>query len=166
MAVREIRLFGDPVLKSPCDPITEINDSVRALVKDLEETTALAGRAGVAAPQIGVNLRVFSYHVDGKIGHLINPQIVQRMGEPVPIEEGCLSLPELWSMTPRYQSVRVIGQSVAGEQHDFVASGFLAQVMQHEIDHLDGMLYIDRLDAEHRKEAMAKLRQQPWFLRS
>ena len=165
MAVREIRLFGDPVLRSPCDSVSEITDSIRTLVKDLEETTALPGRAGVAAPQIGVPLRVFSYHVDGKIGHLINPEILETIGDKAEVEEGCLSLPDLWSPTPRFPSVRVRGLRVDGTTHEITATGFLAQVMQHEIDHLDGLVYVDRLTPENRKQAMAALRATSWFMR-
>ena len=83
MAVREIRLFGDPILKTVSQPITEITDSVRSLVVDLEQTTAITGRAGVAANQIGVNLRAFGYHVEGVVGHLINPEIIEQSGELV-----------------------------------------------------------------------------------
>lgn len=165
MAVREIRLFGDPVLKTESDTIPDFTDTIKALVKDLEETTALPGRAGVAAPQIGINLKVFSYNVEGEISHLINPQILEYLGERVEVEEGCLSLPEIWSKTPRYESVRVSGQKISGESVEFVANGFMAQVMQHEIDHLGGLLYIDRLEGERRKEAMAALRATDWFMR-
>jgi len=164
MPNRQIRLFGDPVLKTASDPIVEITEPIRSLVKDLEETTALPGRAGVAAAQIGVNLRVFSYHVDGVIGHLINPEIIEYIGEPEAMDEGCLSIPEIWGKTHRHPSVRVSGKTVDGETKELEATGLLAQVMQHEIDHLDGILYLDRLDAEGRKACMAALRQTSWFM--
>lgn len=162
--VREIRLFGDPILRTVCDPITTISESVKSLITDLEQTTALPGRAGVAANQIGVGLRAFSYMVEGKVGHLINPEIVELIGDPVEIDEGCLSLPELWSKTTRFEKVVVRGQLVSGEQVEFAAEGLLAQVLQHEIDHLDGKVYLDRLSPELRKKAMAELRQTSWFL--
>lgn len=165
MSVREIRLFGDPVLKTVSEPIAEITDSIRALITDLEQTTELPGRAGVAANQIGVNLRAFSYHVDGKVGHLINPEIIQRVGEPIEVDEGCLSLPEIWSKTPRYPKVVVRGLTVDGETSEFEAEGLLAQVMQHEIDHLDGLVYLDRLEPAARKVCMAALRETSWFLK-
>ena len=101
MAARQIRLFGDPVLRTVSDPIPEVTDSIKKLIADLEQATDLPGRAGVASPQIGVNLRAFSYKVDGVIGHLINPTIVETFGEPQLVDEGCLSLPEIWSKTPR-----------------------------------------------------------------
>lgn len=165
MTVREIRLFGDPVLKTASDPIGEITHSVTSLISDLEETTALPGRAGVAANQIGVTLRAFSFHVDGQVGHLINPEIVEVSEEVVVLDEGCLSLPELWGKTPRHTKVRVRGMRVSGEEIEFEAEGLLAQVIQHELDHLNGLVYLDRLDPAARKAAMAALRETSWFMR-
>ena len=164
MADRQIRLFGDPVLRTASDPIPEITDSIRNLILDLERATDLPGRAGVAAPQIGVNLRAFSYKVDGVIGHLINPILVETFGEPELVDEGCLSLPEIWSKTPRYPKVKVSGTTLEGEQVNIEAEGLLAQVLQHEIDHLDGKVYLDRLDAQARKITMAALRETSWFM--
>lgn len=166
MADRQIRLFGDPVLRTASDPIGEINDSIRKLIVDLEEATNLPGRAGVAAPQIGVNLRAFSYKVDGVIGHLINPTLDETFGEPQLLDEGCLSLPEIWAKTPRYPKVKVSGTTVDGKQVNLEAEGLLAQVFQHEIDHLDGKVYIDRLDPEARKASMAALRETSWFMKN
>jgi peptide deformylase len=165
MAVREIRLFGDPVLKSASLPILEISDSTRSLIADLEQTTSIVGRAGVAANQVGVNLRAFGYHVEGVVGHLINPEILELSGELVELDEGCLSLPEIWGKTPRYTKVSVRGQKVTGEVVEIQAEGLLAQVFQHEIDHLDGLVYLDRLDAPARKVCMAALRETSWFMR-
>ena len=164
MADRQIRLFGDPVLRTASDPIPEITDSIRNLILDLERATDLPGRAGVAAPQIGVNLRAFSYKVDGVIGHLINPILVETIGEPELVDEGCLSLPEIWSKTPRYPRVKVSGTTLEGEQVNIETEGLLAQVLQHEIDHLDGKVYLDRLDPQARKITMAALRETSWFM--
>jgi peptide deformylase len=164
MADRQIRLFGDPVLRTASDPIPEITDSIRNLILDLERATDLPGRAGVAAPQIGVNLRAFSYKVDGVIGHLINPILVETFGQPELVDEGCLSLPEIWSKTPRYPKVKVSGTTLEGDQVNIEAEGLLAQVLQHEIDHLDGKVYLDRLDPEARKISMAALRETSWFM--
>ena len=164
MADRQIRLFGDPVLRTASDPIPEITDSIRNLILDLEQATDLPGRAGVAAPQIGVNLRAFSYKVDGVIGHLINPVLVETFGELELVDEGCLSLPDIWSKTPRHQKVKVSGTTLEGEQVNIEAEGLLAQVLQHEIDHLDGKVYLDRLDPEARKISMAALRETSWFM--
>ena len=164
MADRHIRLFGDPVLRTVSDPISEITESVRKLIADLEQATDLPGRAGVAAPQIGVNLRAFSYKVDGVVGHLINPAIVETFGEPELVDEGCLSLPEIWSKTPRYPKVKISGTRIDGEELNIEAEGLLAQVFQHEIDHLEGKVYLDRLDSEARKISMAALRETSWFM--
>lgn len=166
MEDRQIRLLGDPVLKTASDSIGAITESTRKLIRDLEQATQLPGRAGVAAPQIGVNLRAFSYKVDGQVGHLINPSIIEKSGEPVELDEGCLSLPEIWAKTPRFPSVKVSGINIQGEPVEIEATGLLAQVMQHEIDHLDGIVYIDRLDAANRKKAMAALRETRWFMKN
>jgi peptide deformylase len=165
MAVREIRLFGDPILKTVSQPITEITDSVRSLVVDLEQTTAITGRAGVASNQIGVDLRAFGYHVEGVVGHFINPEIIEQSGELIELDEGCLSLPEIWSKTPRYSKVVIRGQKVTGEVVQQEAEGLLAQVFQHEVDHLNGLVYLDRLEASARKVCMAALRETTWFMR-
>lgn len=164
MAERQIRLFGDPVLKTISDDVLEVTDSIKKLVRDLEQATNLPGRAGVAAPQIGVNQRVFSYKVDGIVGHLINPEIVETFGDKELVDEGCLSLPEIWAKTPRWKQVKVTGTTVDGDTVELDAEGLLAQVLQHEIDHLDGLLYIDRLDAPARKVTMAALRETSWFI--
>ena len=165
MAVRDIRLFGDPILKTVSQPISEITDSIRSLIVDLEQTTAITGRAGVAANQIGVNLRAFGYHVEGEVGHLINPEILEQSGERLELDEGCLSLPEIWSKTPRYSKVLIRGQKISGEIVQFEAEGLLAQVFQHEVDHLNGLVYLDRLEAPARKVCMAALRETTWFMR-
>jgi peptide deformylase len=163
VAVREIRLFGDPILKSPTSEITDF-DAVKGLIQDLLDTTALPGRAGVAATQIGVGLAAFSYNVDGKIGYLINPEIVKVEGEPVLLEEGCLSVPGLWHKTPRYPKATARGYQLDGSEIEISGEGLLAQALQHECDHLKGLLYLDRLEKEERRLAFANLRQQTWFL--
>ena len=162
MAIREIRLFGDPVLKSPTRPVTDYS-KVRQLVADLMETTALPGRAGVAANQIGAGLRVVAYHVNRELGDLINPEIIALSGEPSMVEEGCLSVPGLWHPVSRYPEAIARGYLLDGTQVEVAGSGLLAQALQHETDHLDGKLYLDRLDLEERRKAFKLLRQQPWF---
>ena len=166
MAVREIRLFGDPVLKTLSTEINISEQGVAALVEDLLDTTALPGRAGVAAPQIGVNLRAFSFNVDGKLGYLLNPTITSVSGQKKFVDEGCLSVPGLWHQTPRFESASATGFNLAGEQIEISGNGLLAQVLQHECDHLDGLLYLDRLEPEERKLAMRALRETDWFLKS
>lgn len=166
MSVRAIRLFGDPVLKTKCEPVSQFDDQLAALVQDLIDTTTEPGRAGVAAPQIGVGLRVFSYHVDKKVGYLINPTLTELAGEKRLVDEGCLSVPGLWHKTPRYEFATAIGFDLEGKQIEIKANGLLAQALQHECDHLDGLLYLDRLEPEERKLAMRALRETDWFLRN
>jgi peptide deformylase len=163
VAVREIRLYGDPVLRTECLEVSEITAGIEELIQDLLDTTQLPGRAGVAAPQIGVNLRAFSYNVHGELGYLINPRIVELSGELSEIDEGCLSVPGLWEKTPRYPNAVAEGINLKGEVIRISGTGLLAQALQHECDHLDGMVYLDRLSLDNRKVAMRKLRETDWF---
>ena len=163
MTERQIRLFGDPVLKTPSAPIDTIDAGARSLVEDLLDSVRPPGRAGVAASQIGVNLRAFSYNVDGEVGYIINPVIAETRGELELVEEGCLSVPGLWYPTPRYPFVRVTGIDLDGNPVELSGSGLLAQALQHETDHLDGLLYLDRLGKEDRRAAMKEVRESSWF---
>jgi peptide deformylase len=160
---RQIRLLGDPVLKTRSEPIGTIDARVRGLVEDLVDSVKLPGRAGVAASQIGVNLRAFSYNIDGDIGYILNPVIVELSGEPELVDEGCLSVPGLWYPTRRYPFARVTGMNLDGEPIEVAGSGLMAQALQHETDHLDGLLYLDRLDKENRRAAMKEVRESDWF---
>ncbi|MEY3908215.1 MAG: hypothetical protein RLZZ90_122 [Actinomycetota bacterium] len=166
MAVREIRLFGDPVLKTVSDDIKVVDPKIRGLIEDLIDTTKLPGRAGVAAPQIGVNLRAFSYNINGEVGYLINPKIIELSGEKTLVGEGCLSVPGLWHNTARFEFARAVGTNLEGETVEVAGTGLLAQALQHECDHLDGLLYLDRLEPSERKIAMKKLRETDWFLKN
>ena len=157
MTVRPIRLFGDPVLRTPAEPVTDFDDEVRRLVADLEDTVREPGRAGVAAPQIGVSLRAFSYNVAGQVGHLINPVLSGFDGEQDD-EEACLSLPGMGFATPRSWAVTATGFDRHGEPVTIEATGFLARALQHETDHLDGKLYIDTLTGDTRRQALRVLR--------
>lgn len=163
MTERQIRLFGDPVLKTPSVPVGEIDQGVRGLVEDLVDSVLPPGRAGVAAPQIGVNLRAFSYNVDGEVGYIINPRLVEVSGEPQLVDEGCLSVPGLWFKTARYPFARVRGVDLEGNEVELSGTGVMAQALQHETDHLDGKLYLDRLDKNSRREAMKQVRESDWF---
>lgn len=163
MAVREIRLFGDPVLRTACAPIGEIDDGVRALVQDLLDTVEVPGRAGVAAPQIGVALRAFSYNIDGDIGYVLNPVLTEVRGDLEPTGEGCLSVPGLWHDAMRHPWARVEGIDLDGNTVVLEGDGLLAQALQHETDHLDGMVYLSRLDADTRRTAMRQVRESSWF---
>ena len=162
MTIRQIRIFGDPVLKTVSDPVRP-GDDVSGLVADLVDTVQLPGRAGVAAPQIGVNQRVFSYNVDGNIGYVINPVLASVSGEPDLVDEGCLSVPGLYFKRQRYPEAVVTGEDLDGNQIELTGSGIMAQALQHEMDHLDGHLYIDGLDKETKREAMRQIRESDWF---
>jgi len=163
MTVRSIRLFGDPVLRAVSAPIEVVDDGVRALVQDLVDTVELPGRAGVAAPQIGVGLRAFSYNIDGDIGYILNPVLVEVRGEAEPVGEGCLSVPGLWHDALRHPWAKVTGTDLDGNEVVLEGEGLLAQALQHETDHLDGKLYLSRLEPETRKRAMREVRESDWF---
>ncbi|MGW9628976.1 peptide deformylase [Microbacterium sp. NPDC055521] len=163
MTVREIRLYGDPVLRTVCEPVGEIDDGVRALIADLIDTVGLPGRAGVAANQIGFAVRAFSYNIDGEIGYIINPMLTEVRGEAVPTGEGCLSVPGQWHDTPRHPWARVEGIDLDGAPVVLEGDGLLAQALQHETDHLDGRVYLSRLEGETRKLAMRQVRESDWF---
>ena len=157
--LRDIKLFGDPVLRTPAEPVVDFDLELRNLVADLTETMIDAPGVGLAAPQIGVGLRVFTYHVDDEPGHLINP-VLKLEGEAEEDDEGCLSLPGLQFLTPRAPRVIAAGFNMYGDPVTIEGTELLARCVQHETDHLDGVLIIDRTDAEHRKEALGQLRPQ------
>ncbi len=161
MATREIRVVGDPVLRTPCEPITEITESVRSLVEDLLETVDHDGRAGLAANQIGVSLRAFSWNIDGDIGYVLNPEIVEVSEEFQELgDEGCLSVPGLWFACERPLYAKAIGTDLDGNQVVVEGEDIWARLINHEVDHLNGKLYIDRLAKEERRRAMKELRAQ------
>ncbi len=160
MAVREIRVIGDPVLRTPTEWITEIDNSVKSLVEDLLETVDMDGRAGLAAPQIGVGLRAFSWNIDGDIGYVLNPKLVETsQDEYQDGDEGCLSVPGLWFPTERAWYARVEGIDLDGKPVVVEGEELMARALQHETDHLEGILYIDRLDRATRKQALKEIRQ-------
>jgi peptide deformylase len=162
VAVRPIRLFGDPVLRVPAAPVTDFDRSLRKLVKDLTDTMLEAPGAGLAAPQIGVGLRVFTYDIDDQLGHLVNPEIVTMSDECQDGDEGCLSFPGLAYPTQRAMRVVARGFDVHGEPVEIDGSELMARCLLHEVDHLDGVLFIDRLDPEQRKLAMKEIREAEW----
>jgi len=163
MAERAIRLFGDPVLRSVCDPIRPGDPRAIALVDDLIETVTLPGRAGLAANQIGVGLRAFSYNVDGVIGYILNPVLAEVSGEPELVDEGCLSVPGFFFPRRRYPEARVTGVDLDGNPVELSGTGLMAQALQHEVNHLDGHLYIEGLEPDVKREAMRLIRQAPWY---
>ncbi|MDA2804422.1 peptide deformylase [Nocardiopsis suaedae] len=164
MSKRPIVRFGDPVLVSPTAPVTRFDDHTRKLVGDLLDTVDEPGHAGVAAPQIGVGLRVFSYRVDGRTGYVINPEITELSEEVQDDEEGCLSVPGLWFPTRRAMHATVRGVDLRNEPVEVSGSGLMARALQHETDHLDGIVYLDRLDKEARRQALREVRRSDWFL--
>ena len=163
MPDRPIRRYGDPVLRTVCDPVTRFDDALRALVRDLADTAAPDGRAAVAAPQIGVARRVFAYDLDGRVGHVVNPTVVETGGELRDIDEGCLSVPGLWFPTPRWEHAAVEGFDEHGEPVRVEGEGVFAQMLQHETDHLDGIVYVETLPVERRREARSAIRRSDWF---
>ena len=163
MTERSIRLFGDPVLRSMCDPIVPGDPRASALVDDLLETVRIPGRAGLAANQIGVSLRAFSYNVDGEVGYIINPELVEVSGDLEVVDEGCLSVPGFFFPRERYPYARVQGVDLDGEIVELEGEGLMAQALQHEVDHLNGHLYVEGLAPEIKREAMRQIRQAPWY---
>jgi len=161
MALKHIRLFGDPVLRTPAAEVTVFDKELCQLVKDLEDTMLEAPGAGLAAPQIGVGLRVFTFYVDDQLGHLVNPSL-DLSEELQEGEEGCLSFPGIYADTPRAMRVVATGQDMHGEPLTVEGSALLARAVQHETDHLDGILFIDRLDREQKKHAMRMIREAEW----
>lgn len=161
MAMREIRIVGDPVLRTPCEEIRDIDDRVKTLVEDLLETVDHEGRAGLAANQIGVSLRAFSWNIDDEIGYVLNPRLVATSEDEYQDgDEGCLSVPGLWFPTERAWYARVEGINLDGKPVVVEGEGLMARALQHEVDHLDGLLYIDRLSKDQRKKAMRAIREQ------
>lgn len=159
MALRDIRTIGDPVLRTPCEPITEIDNRVRTLVEDLLETVDMDGRAGLAANQIGVSLRAFSWNIEGDIGYVLNPVIVDVSEEKQELaDEGCLSIPGLWFECDRPLWARAEGIDLDGKMVVVEGEEIWARLIHHEVDHLDGHLFIDRLSKDVRKKAMKAIR--------
>ncbi len=162
MAIQPIRLFGDPVLRTKAIEVVDFDKELRTLVADLTDTMLEAPGAGLAAPQIGVGLRVFTWHVDDEVGHLINPDLSLSAEQQEGLE-GCLSLPGLSYDCRRALSVVARGFDMHGEPVTIEGSELLARAIQHETDHLDGVLFLDRLDAVARKAAMKEIRESDWF---
>ena len=162
MAVQPIRLFGDPILRSKAIAVDAFDKEIRTLVQDLTDTMLAAPGAGLAAPQIGVGLRVFTWNVEGEVGHLVNPEL-ELSDETQDGLEGCLSLPDVTYDCLRALRVIATGFDMYGEPQRIECSDYLARAMQHETDHLDGILFIDKLDQASRKAAMKEIRESEWF---
>ena len=153
--IRPIRLFGDPVLRTPAEPVTDFDLELRNLVRDLTETMLDAPGVGLAAPQIGVSLRVVIFEVTSNPRYpdvapvpytvLINPELTALGDEQEEGWEGCLSVPGLRGLVPRFRRLRYRGFGIEGAPIDRTVEGFHARVVQHEVDHLDGILYPQRM---------------------
>ncbi|MEV1289359.1 peptide deformylase [Micromonospora sp. NPDC049679] len=163
MTVQPIRLFGDPVLRTPAESVVDFDAELRKLVADLTDTMLEQSGAGLAAPQLGVGLRVFTFDVDDVVGHLINPVLEFPDEEEEEGPEGCLSIPGLYFDTKRRLNVVAKGFNEYGDPMQIVGTGLMARCVQHETDHLDGVLFLDRLDPKGRKEAMKAIRQAEWY---
>lgn len=160
MAVLPIRLLGDPVLREPGAPVAEFGPDLARLVDDMVETMDAAGGAGLAAPQVGVQLRVFVYDAGDGDGPraVVNPEISEPEGS-APYEEGCLSVPGIYVEIERPEIVTARWQDVDGARHEARADGFFARVFQHEMDHCDGKVFLDRAQRRDRKDALRRFRE-------
>lgn len=159
MAVFPIRLFGDPVLRERAREVELVDGSIQKLMRDLVETMMAAPGVGLAAPQIGVRRRVIVWQNEDERGALANPRIVDRRGRMAD-DEACLSLPGLTYPVSRAQWIAVTGLGEEGEEVSIEASDLTARILQHEIDHLDGVLFIDHLSADMQRAAKRLLREQ------
>jgi len=156
MTVRPLRLLGDPVLRTPCEPVVRFDDALARLVTDLMDTVAEPGRAGLAANQIGSGLAVFSYNVDGHLGYVINPRVVE-LRDSIDGSEACLSIPGISAIRTRAEYTVVDGVDLGQQPARVAGEGELARCLQHETDHLRGKLYIDDLTGAERCRVMRHL---------
>ena len=161
MTVHAIRTVGDPVLRTVADPVTTFDASLAALAEDMHETMNDVKGVGLAGPQIGISKRIFTYNIDGHIGTVCNPVLEILDEETVEDDrtiEGCLSVPGIQMPLARPKKVRLTGVDITGEELEIIADGLLARCFQHETDHLNGKLFIDRLTGEERRRAQQTLR--------
>lgn len=158
MTILEIRIVGDPVLRTPAEDVSRFGPELARLVQDMTETMDAVSGVGLAAPQVGVGLRVFTYRVGDQYGHVVNPVLEVGGADEDEALEGCLSVPGLGYRLPRPGWARVSGADMTGVPLVIEAEGVLARCLQHETDHLDGRLYIDRLRGADKKEALRRIR--------
>ncbi|WP_242454686.1 peptide deformylase [Bailinhaonella thermotolerans] len=160
MGVYEIRTVGDPVLRTPAEPVRDFDKELRRLIDDMFPVMYAARGVGLAAPQVGVGLRVFVYDINGRSGHVVNPELTVDDRAEVVEDEGCLSIPDAAGERPQYAPVaRAAGVTVRGLDRlgrpvEVKARGYLARCLQHETDHLDGKLFIDHLAKEERRRIL------------
>lgn len=167
MAIRDLRFYGDPVLRTAATPIEKFDAALHRLAQDMLETMDAAGGVGLAANQIGVLKRIFVYDCShfqaGLRGAIINPEWEPLTQDIQVGKEGCLSIPDISADTPRYNTVKVTGFDVSGRPVAMVVSGLMARCVQHETDHLDGVLFLQKLQLEEKTAAYAQLRSSDWF---
>ena len=159
MTVRPLRLLGDPVLRTPSEQVTRFDDALAQLIADLIDTVREPGRAGLAASQLGSSLAAFSYNVDGQLGYLINPRIVEATGRYDGLE-ACLSIPGVSADRTRYWHAVAEGVDLERRPVTVTGTGELARCLQHETDHTRGELYIDKLTGAERRRVMREIRRQ------
>jgi peptide deformylase len=162
MTVQPVRLFGDPVLTQAAEAVVSFDRELRRLIRDLHDTLTAQRGSGLAAPQIGVGLRVFVYDAGGARGHLVNPTLAFPDEQEQDGAEGCLSIPGLYFDTVRRLNVVAKGYTAHGDPVQIVGSQGLARCLQHETDHLDGVLFLDRMDPQRRRAAMRAIRAADW----
>jgi peptide deformylase len=166
MTILPVRLIGDPVLREPARPVVDFDAELRVLVTDLRETLAEQNGAGLAAPQLGVGLRVFAFAPqlhDGDLDHLVNPVLEFPDDEEQGGPEGCLSIPGVYLDTKRRLNVVAKGFTAQGDPVQVVGGGLLARCIQHETDHLDGVLFIDRQLPDQQERLLATIREASWY---
>jgi len=159
MAILRIRTWGDPVLRQPARPVERVTRVHRRLIEDMIETMRAAPGVGLAAPQVGVSERIFVWEHEGEAGAVINPTVVSLAGDSID-EEGCLSIPGIYFPVARSEVARIEGVGADGGPFVLEGTGFLARILQHETDHLDGVLFLARLAPEDRREALSRLREE------
>jgi len=166
MAVLRIRIYGDPVLREKADPIPEIDEDVRRLAADMVETLRDADGVGLAGPQVGAMQRLIVVHPPASGGEkrgeprvLVNPEVLETCGPEVSAEEGCLSIPGIYDSVKRRDRVQVRARELDGGEIRLEAEGILSRILQHEIDHLDGVLFVDRIGPMRRALLRKRLRE-------
>jgi len=165
--VRAMTLLGDPVLHTPCAPVTDFGPELARLVEDMFATMYAAHGVGLAANQVGVGLRVFVYDCpdddeNRHLGHVVNPRLVEADGDEIRGPEGCLSLPGLEAPTPRFDRAVVEGVRLDGTPIRIEGTGFFARCLQHETDHLEGGVYADHVTGWRKSRLLRTIRKQPW----
>lgn len=163
MTALSLRLFGDPVLKTAARPVEEFGDGLRNTAAEMLDIMDASGGVGLAANQVGLSIRLFVYDCNGMRGHLVNPVWHQVGGDTQTGVEGCLSVPGVSGTITRAAKVLATGHDVQGRPVTIAASGLLARCIQHETDHLDGVMFMQRMEREERKAAMAAIHASEWW---